>query len=104
MRTMNERISKLNEKIDSLEKKRRIEKKRIKDAEKKLKQRRFYVVGEIVVKNFPELEKLIPATKTKDKNVFAGFEYFLRELSSNDQIMQLYRKCLKPEPENHGNV
>lgn len=104
MDTSNEKIAKLTEKINRLEKKRKIEEKNIKEAEKKLKQRRFYVVGEIVVKEFPELEKLIPGTKAENEKVFAGFERFLKELSSNEQVIQLFRKCMEPESENHGNV
>lgn len=104
MDTMNERFAKLTEKINALEKERKIEERKIKEAEKKRKQHRFYVVGEIVVKEFPGLEKIIPGTKAENKKVFAGFERFLKELSSDEKITLLYQKCMEQVSENNGNV
>lgn len=104
MDNTNEKIAQITEKINRLKREQKVEVRRKKEAEKKLNQRRFYVVGEIVVKEFPELEKLIPGTKAENEKVFAGFECFLKELSSNEQVIQLFRKCTEPKSENHGNV
>ncbi len=86
-------IDKLNQKIEKLNRQKRIERKKLREEQKKIDSRRNYIIGEMVVKYFPELAKIMPGTKTENTEKFSGFEKFLYTVSTDATMMELFRKC-----------
>lgn len=104
MELTNEKINALNEKIKSLEAKKKIEQRKIRDEQRKRDQRRFYVIGEIVVEYFPRLKEITPGSKADTGELFSGFESFLKAVSSDEKYARLFQDLIQRKPENNGNV
>lgn len=104
MELTNERINDLNKKIKSLEAQKRTEQRKIREEKRKLEQRRFYIVGEMVVKHFPELAKIVPGNNKQNAENFSGFEAFLQIVSSDEKFTVLFQKFMEQTPKNGGDV
>ncbi len=95
MEITNKNIDKLNQEIEALKRQRRIERKKLRENQKKIDSRRNYIIGEMVVKFFPELAKIMPGTKTENPEKFSGFEKFLQRVSVDATMMELFRDCME---------
>ena len=85
--TLNEKITKTKEKIAKLENQRRMEKRRAREAERKKNSRRYYIIGELVAKYFPEFQRFEPGTKAENAVEFKPLETFLSVLSTDQELM-----------------
>lgn len=104
MELTNDRIAALEQKIEALKKKERAEQKKLRDEQKKADSRRFYIIGEIVVKHFPELAKIAPGNNKQNADNFREFEAFLRMISSDEQLKGIFQKFMEQTPTNGSNV
>ncbi len=95
MEITNKNIDKLNQEIEALKRQRRIERNKLRENQKKIDSRRNYIIGEMVVKFFPELAKIMPGTKTENAEKFSGFEKFLQRVSADAAIMELFRERME---------
>ncbi len=93
MELTNKNIDKLNQEIEKLNRQKRIERKKLRKEQKKIDSRRNYIIGEMVVKYFPELVRITPGTKTENAVKFSGFEKFLQTVSADATMMELFREC-----------
>ncbi len=85
--TLNEKITKTKEKIAKLENQRRMEKRCAREAERKKNSRRYYIIGELVAKYFPEFQRFEPGTKAENAVEFKPLETFLSVLSTDQELM-----------------
>lgn len=83
-----ETIAKTKAKTARLEHNRRVEQKQEREAQKRLIQRRNYILGELVTKYFPEVCKLKPGTKEENAITFMPVEAFLTILSQEQKLVQ----------------
>ena len=83
-----ERIARSKERTAQLEKQRRVELRKDREAKKKKDQRRNYIVGELVVKHFPELCRLEPGTKAENAVRFSSLEALLSVLADDQELME----------------
>lgn len=104
MELTNEKINDLNEKIKSLEAKKKIEQRKIRDEQRKRNQRRFYIIGEMVVEYFPKLAEILPGNKTENAKRFSGFEAFLQAVSSDEKYARLFQDLMQRKSEKNGNA
>lgn len=88
-----EQITETKAHLNALEQKRRAENRREREKEKKLKQRRYYIIGELVCKYFPDLSKLNPGTKEQNKETFKALESLLSEISSDTIMIEKYHQA-----------
>ena len=86
-----EKITKAKEHVAKLEKQRREEARREREAEKKKDQRRNYILGELVAKNFPEVLRLEPGTKAENAVEFEPFETFLSVIADRQELRDLLK-------------
>lgn len=94
---LEERIAKSKARTAKLEQLRRAEQRKEKEAEKKINQRRNHIVGELVIKYFPEIRNLEPGTKTENMIRFEPLERILSALSADTQLIdQLKQKAACP--------
>lgn len=70
--TLQERTRAARAKVSEEEYRRRVADKRTQAEKKKLEQRRYYIVGQLVTEAFPELEKLVPASTDVENQVNFG--------------------------------
>lgn len=94
MYNVNEKIVALENKISDLERKKKEEKKALRDEQKRQAQLRNFAVGEMVVKLFPELEKIPLGKKAENAERFGWFENFLKDVLDDPMWEQQYRKCV----------
>lgn len=92
MQSIDERISKAQEKLTQLQQKKRIELRKKHEQEKKKNQRRNYILGELVTKYFPQLLKLEPGNKAENAVTFKPFEMFLSKLAADQKITEWLAK------------
>lgn len=92
MQSIDERISKAQEKLTQLQQKKRIELRKKHEQEKKKNQRRNYILGELVTKYFPQLLKLEPGNKAENAVTFKPFEMFLSKLAADQKIAEWLAK------------
>lgn len=90
--TLEERIAKSKAHTAKLEQQRRAEQKREREAKKKKDQRRNYIVGEMIIKHFPELMCLEPGTSAENVDRFWQLEAVLSVLADNKEWMEKLRK------------
>ncbi len=95
MELTNKNIDKLKQEIEKLKRQKRIECRKLREEQKKIDSRRNYVIGEMVVKCFPELSKIMPGTKTENAEKFSGFEKFLQTVSADATMIELFRGCME---------
>ena len=67
--SLQERTQAARAKVSEEEYRRRVADKRTQAGKKKLDQRRYYIVGQLVTEAFPELEKLVPASTDVENQV-----------------------------------
>ena len=89
--TLDERLTKAKEHVAKLEKQRREEARREREAEKKKDQRRNYIFGEIVAKHFPETSRLEPGTKAENAVEFEPFDLFLSLVADHRDLRELLK-------------
>lgn len=92
MKTLN--IAEIDQQIKSLQKQKRLQKRQEREAAKKRKQRLCYIVGELFIKYFPDIQEIEPGTKSENTKNFASLEDFFDMLSSDETIMALFNECL----------
>lgn len=90
--TIDERILKAKEKVERLQRQKKIELRKAKEEEKKKNQRRNYIVGELVTKYFPQILKLEPGNKAENAVTFKPFEMFLSKLAADQKIAEWLAK------------
>lgn len=90
--TLEERIAKSKAHTAKLEQQRRAELKREREVKKKKDQRRNYIVGEMVIKYFPELMCLEPKTNAENVDRFRQLEAVLSVLADNKKLMEELKK------------
>lgn len=90
--SLEERIAKSKAHTAKLEQQRRAEQKRERDAKKKKDQHRNYIVGELVIKYFPELMRLEPGTKTENVDRFWQLEAVLSVMADNKELKDQLKK------------
>ena len=102
--TLNEKIIKSKEKIAKLEQQRRVEKRREREAERKKSSRRYYIIGELVAKYFPEFQRFEPGTKAENAVKFKPLETFLSVLAADQELMVRLKEKVncKLSPKNHA--
>lgn len=88
MSTVSERIRAVKAKTAKLEHDYRVSQRQEREVQRKTAQRRYYVLGELVAKHFPEVTALQPGTKEENKVTFAPVEAFLIVLSQDKQLVQ----------------
>jgi len=85
---LEERIAKSKEHTARLERLRREEIRKEREHQQKKDQRRNYIVGELVVKYFPEIKNIEPGTKAENTVNFAMLDAFLSVLSSDEYLIK----------------
>lgn len=85
---LEERIAKSKELTAKLERMRKEELRKEREKLKKKDQRRNYIVGELVVKYFPEIKKMEPGTNAVNAKNFAKLDAFLSFLSSDKRLVE----------------
>ena len=103
MQTIDERISKAQEKLTQLQQKKRIEQRKEREAKKKKDQHRNYIVGELVTKYFPQILNLGPGTKAENAVTFKPFETFLSKLAKDQKIVELLEKEISKSSSQNQN-
>lgn len=90
---LSERLTKAKDNVAKLEHQRRVEKRRTREAERKKNSRRHYIIGELVSKYFPEVQRFEPGTKAENEVEFKPLETFLLLLAADQEfIVQLKEK------------
>lgn len=85
--TLNEKIVKAKDRIAKLEHQQRVEKRRTLEAERKKNNRRQYIIGELVTKYFPEVQRFEPGTKAENAVEFKPLEAFLLVLTADQELI-----------------
>lgn len=93
--TLNEKIVKAKDKVAKLEHQRRVEKRREREAERKKNSRRQYIIGELVAKYFPEVQRFEPGTKAENAVEFKPLEIFLSLLAANQEFITQLKEKVK---------
>lgn len=88
MSTIANRINAVKVKTTKLEHDYRVAQRQEREAQKKIAQRRNYVLGELVTKYFPEVTALRPGTKEENKITFAPVETFLTVLAEDKRLVK----------------
>jgi len=86
--TLADRIAKSKAYTAKLERQKRIEDKKKREAKNKKEQRRNYIIGELVAKYFPEVSNLEPRTKAENFIIFKPLETFLSILANNQELIK----------------
>jgi hypothetical protein len=92
---LNEKIVKAKDRIAKLEHQQRVEKRRTREAERKKNSRRYYVIGELVTKYFPEVQRFEPGTKAENAVEFKPLETLLSVLAADQELMLILKKKVK---------
>lgn len=87
MTNLEERIAKSKARTAKLERLRREEIRKEREHQKKIDQRRNYIVGELVTKYFPEVKEMKPENKEKNIDNFILLDAFLSVLSSRKKLI-----------------
>jgi hypothetical protein len=93
--TLNEKITKAKDKVAKLEYQRRVEKRREREAERKKNSRRQYIIGELVSKYFPEVQRFEPGTKIENAVEFKPLDTFLSVLAADQELMIQLKEKVK---------
>ena len=93
--TLNEKITKAKDKVAKLEHQRRVEKRQEKEAERKKNSRRQYIIGELVAKHFPEVQRFEPRTKAENAVEFRLLDTFLSVLAADQALMVRLKEKVK---------
>lgn len=88
MSKITDRINAVKVKTAKLEHDYRVAQRQEREAQKKVNQRRFYILGELVTKYFPEVNVLQPGTKEENKITFAPVETFLTVLAEDKRLVK----------------
>lgn len=89
MQTLEEQLQQTKNRANNIKRKIRERDRKERLAEKKLNQRRNFIVGELVCKHFPQLLELTPGTKQKNAETFKDFELFMEYLSSDNELCKM---------------
>lgn len=87
--TLVERIAKSKARTAKLEQQRKAELKKEREINRKVCQRRNYIVGELVIKYFPEISQVQPGTKAENAVRFAPLEALLATLAADREWLKL---------------
>lgn len=93
--TLNEKIIKAKDKIAKLEYRQRLEKRRTREADRKKTNRRYYIIGELVAKYFPEVQRFEPGTKAENAVEFKPLETFLLVLAADQELIIRLKENVK---------
>lgn len=97
-------LAEINQKIERLEQEKKLVKRQEREAEKKRKQRLYYITGELFIKYFPDVQNIDPGTKSENAKNFAPLEQFFDMLASDETNMDLFKECLPCTQDNQSNV
>lgn len=92
MMTIDDRIAKAKEHVHQLEQQKKVEQRNEREAKKKMEQRRRYIIGELVTKYFPEVERFEPGTKAENAVIFEPLEAFLSTLAADQTLVERLRE------------
>ena len=95
---------KIEQKIESLQRQKKAIKRQEREAEKKRKQRLYYITGELFIKYFPDILNINPGNKSENAKNFAPLEQFFDMLASDKMTMELFKECLSCTQDNQSNV
>lgn len=90
--SIEKRTANANRRIDTVEQKRRREERAAQEAQRKKDQRRNFVIGELVVKYFPEVSTLELGTDAENRGRFELLEAFLHVLSTDYELIEELRE------------
>lgn len=86
MLTIKERTQNANDKVKAAAKKQRVSERQDREAEKRKSQRLCYIVGEMVVKHFPDLLAIEPGTSEENAVRFRQLEELLEKLADDPEF------------------
>lgn len=95
--TLNEKIVKAKDRVAKLEHQQRVEKRRTGEAERKKNSRRQYIIGDLVTKYFPEVQRFEPGTKAENAVAFKPLETFLLLLAADQEFIVQLKEKVKRE-------
>ncbi|MGN0679865.1 MAG: hypothetical protein ACI4JS_09405 [Oscillospiraceae bacterium] len=87
-------IKEIYEKLDRIERESRIQRRQEREKKKKESQRRYYIVGELFCKYFPDVNDLKPGTKSENEIEFQALDRFLSQLSGEPE-QEVFRQIIK---------
>lgn len=88
MLTINERTQKGSKRADAAKQRLCLEQKEAREAQKKMAQRRNYIIGELVSKYFPEVREIEPGTPDENEARFQLVEAFLAVLANDQELVK----------------
>lgn len=86
--TISERTQKGSKRIDAAKHQQRLEQEEAHNVQKKMGQRRNYIIGELVSKYFPEVRKIEPGTPDENEARFQLVEAFLAVLANDQELVK----------------
>ena len=100
-----DRITELKQKIEALEKQKRIEIRKHREEEKKKHQHLCYVIGEKVINIFPELAEIAPGKNNKENDErFGWFEAFLQLVASDNKWKEQFLESFPSDTKKDGDA
>ena len=93
---LQEKLKRAEENVAKLRKQQRVEGRLEREANRKKEKQRCYIIGELVVKYFPEVSRFEPGTKAKNAVEFMPLEMFLQILADDEETV-MYLKELARE-------
>ncbi len=88
MLNLEERVAKVTNESNQIKLQQRLSARQQRQSELKKAQRRYYIIGEIFCKYFPETVSLEPGTKDENIVIFKPVEDFLKTLSLNEHVIK----------------
>lgn len=86
--TISERTQKGSKRIDAAKHQQRLEQEEAHNVQKKIGQRRNYIIGELVSKYFPEVREIEPGTPDENETRFQFVEAFLAVLANDHELVK----------------
>lgn len=97
-------INEINQEIERLTQQKRLKIRQEREAKKKRKQKLCYVVGELFIKYFPDIQNINSGTKNEIAENLASFEKFLKLIASDETTTGLLKDSLPCKQDNVSNV
>lgn len=96
MKNINERISFNIERLEQLKRQKKIEDARDKKQKEAIDLRRKIIVGDMIVKYFPEILNFQPCRTTKETDIaFAPVKIFMSILAEDEQYVSLLKEKVR---------
>lgn len=86
--TISERTQKSSKRVDAAKHQQRLEQEEAHNVQKKMGQRRNYIIGELVSKYFPEVREIEPGTPDENEAHFQLVEAFLAVLANDQELVK----------------